>query len=255
MLPEIEEDAASSEIANLYADIRTTLNVPKVNLIYRYFAATEGVLNSVWPILRPQFRSGCFARLARDNDALYAIQSTHMQLLKCCLADAAARESIIEILDFYLKANPLNLYALVYLNEISISPEDEAQKETPLMSIKTLRASVDIHNFDMPADELMFLVSQGAAAIRPTLLRQLQSWPDYLNNIFAFVKACCLDERFNEEVSAVYDKAKLQIAELPAVQSSRRSILLDPEVKVFCRYFPFILIRMTLLANALRKAL
>ena len=255
MLSEIEESAASGEIAKLYADIRASLKVHKVNLIYRYFAATDGVLSTVWPVLRPHFQNGTFAKLAKDNHTLYDTQLTHKELIQNYVPPATVRDSILQIMDFYLTANPMNLYALTLLDNISTASRQRPEGSSPLLSLIDLRREAESRDFSAPADELMFLVSQGVEEIRPTLLRQLEQWPDYLNSIHAYMKANCLDEQFSTQVNAVHDRAKSQIAHMLSPQSTHTELALDSDVKQFCAYFPVILIRMTLLAKALRRAL
>ena len=49
----ISEAGATGEIAALYGDIRATLGVPVVNLIWRHLATFPGALPWAWQSLRP----------------------------------------------------------------------------------------------------------------------------------------------------------------------------------------------------------
>lgn len=53
LLPELGEDESRGEIALIYADIRATLGIPFVGLIYRTLAAEPGRLSEAWSRLRP----------------------------------------------------------------------------------------------------------------------------------------------------------------------------------------------------------
>ena len=57
-LAEIPETAATGPVAALYADIRATLGVDLVNLVYRHLATVPGALAWAWANLGPHFRAG-----------------------------------------------------------------------------------------------------------------------------------------------------------------------------------------------------
>ena len=57
-LPAISESGASGEIAELYADIRQTLNVTAINYVWRHIATIDGGLRWAWEAARPMFVSG-----------------------------------------------------------------------------------------------------------------------------------------------------------------------------------------------------
>ena len=52
-LPEISERDASGRVAELYDEIRRTIGLPLVNLVYRVLAASER-LEDTWAELAPQ---------------------------------------------------------------------------------------------------------------------------------------------------------------------------------------------------------
>ena len=96
-LPEIEESKARGEIARLYSDIRQTMNVPKVNLIYRYFATIDGGLTAIWPSLKAHFQSGAFAQIAADApigsravSCLSMITTSYFDRPSTAISDSAA---------------------------------------------------------------------------------------------------------------------------------------------------------------------
>ena len=253
-LPEIEESKARGEIARLYHDIRQTMNVPKVNLIYRYFATIDGGLTAIWPSLKAHFQSGAFAQIAGDCRAMYRSDDKCERLISTDCLDPQTRQQIAEILDFYLIANPLNLCALEFLAanlEVSVNIEGTL---SPLVSLADLRKRIETEKFPAPADELMFLVSQGVASVRPTLLRELQNWPDFIQATSAYMKTCCLDEQFAAHVSSIRYKVKTQAISLVQEKPISMPTAAARQIAEFCAYFPVILIRMTLIANALRRA-
>ncbi|HPU53194.1 MAG TPA: hypothetical protein PK359_16670, partial [Burkholderiaceae bacterium] len=54
----ISEADARGDVAELYADIRATLGVPVVNLVWRNLATIDGALPWAWSAVRPAYVSG-----------------------------------------------------------------------------------------------------------------------------------------------------------------------------------------------------
>lgn len=64
-LPEVAEDEASGEVAEIYADIRAC-GFPMVNLVYRSIATRPEILRLVWEDLKPNFSHQAIDRLAGE---------------------------------------------------------------------------------------------------------------------------------------------------------------------------------------------
>ncbi|MEE1557508.1 MAG: hypothetical protein V1262_16425, partial [Alphaproteobacteria bacterium] len=63
-VPAIAEAEATGEVAALYADIRATLGVPVVNLIWRHLAIFPGALPWAWGSLKPLYADDSIAAQA-----------------------------------------------------------------------------------------------------------------------------------------------------------------------------------------------
>lgn len=72
-VPAIAEADAIGDTAALFADIRATLGVPVVNLIWRHLATIPEALPWAWSTLKPHYASGVIANAA---DTLSAMAST-----------------------------------------------------------------------------------------------------------------------------------------------------------------------------------
>ena len=57
-VPSISEADATGEIAKMYEDIRVTLGIPLVNLIWRNLAAVPGGLKWAWTTMKPLYAQG-----------------------------------------------------------------------------------------------------------------------------------------------------------------------------------------------------
>ena len=58
MLAEIDEKAATGEIAAIFEDVRRLWGVPYVSAIHRHLATRPGVLEWAWEAVGSAFRSG-----------------------------------------------------------------------------------------------------------------------------------------------------------------------------------------------------
>ncbi|WP_428682678.1 hypothetical protein [Reyranella sp.] len=104
-LPAITEAAATGEIADLFADIRTTVGVRVVNLVWRHLATMEGALPWAWAAVKPLYLDGL-------PDAAMAAFHRTMDIPK--LASLAGEEpaSVDAVLASYDHSNTINLFAL-----------------------------------------------------------------------------------------------------------------------------------------------
>ena len=60
-VPAVTEAAATGQVAAIFADIRATLGMPMVNLVWRHLAVRPGALEWTWAMLKPLYRSGAIA--------------------------------------------------------------------------------------------------------------------------------------------------------------------------------------------------
>lgn len=104
-LPAITEAAAAGEIADLFADIRTTVGVRVVNLVWRHLATMDGALPWAWAAVKPLYLAGL-------PDAAMAAFHRTMDIPR--LASLAGEEpaSVDAVLASYDHSNTINLFAL-----------------------------------------------------------------------------------------------------------------------------------------------
>ena len=142
-LPAISESEASGENAELYADIRQTLNVTAINYVCRHIATIHGCLRLAWEAARPMFVSG---RVERECEHLLAqleypklpvLNDTTLSLVG---VTGDGRDTIGAILDTYNRGNLLNMVSLSALLAEPVEPPAE----------KRARANLPITNLSLP---------------------------------------------------------------------------------------------------------
>ncbi len=129
LLDELAEADARGAIAGIYAAIRELSAVPMVALIYRHLATMPGTLPWAWSLLGPAMRAGEVQRCAWTLAELAAPDDvprlTHAALRAVGLGDAACR-AIVDVLDAYNRANPVNIVALRCIAHRLRAEDDDA---------------------------------------------------------------------------------------------------------------------------------
>lgn len=114
-LPNIAEADATGEVAELYAEIRHSLGLPVVNLIWRHFATIDGGLPWAWRTIGPLYTSGAAEQSAARLVAglsLPRLPPFPVDVLAGAGVDEGDRPVLTAILDSYNRGNALNICAL-----------------------------------------------------------------------------------------------------------------------------------------------
>lgn len=114
-IPAIDEAAATGDAAALFADIRATLGVGVVNLIWRHLATIDGALPWAWSSVRPLYAEGIIeaeAERLRERMRLLDLPRVPAEVLSSVGLDATALAGAKTVLATYDRSNTMNLLAL-----------------------------------------------------------------------------------------------------------------------------------------------
>lgn len=249
-IPAIPEEDASGDIATLYADLRATLGVPFVNLIWRHLATIQGGLAWAWTLVKPLYVSGELVSRAAETSALVCLPS--LTPLPDFVWDAAAilradRQVIVRLIDSYNHANGVNFLALL----VAIS----ALREGLPMPVGTARVAPKATGYGAEADALPAL--PGLSELSPTVLalvrrldefgrlgpsdaiaslyRHLAHWPAFLSIAYVALEPLHRSgdlARAQESVIAFGRRQSAELAnlvdrDLPAITPEGRSAVLS----------------------------
>jgi len=103
--PAVAEASATGETAGLFADIRATVGVRVVNLVWRHLATIDGALPWAWAAVKPLYLQGMPDRAAVDFRAT-------MTVLQLASLKGAQPASVDDVLASYDHSNTINLFAL-----------------------------------------------------------------------------------------------------------------------------------------------
>lgn len=117
--PAVAEAAATGETAEIFADIRATVGVRVVNLVWRHLATMDGALPWTWQAVKPLYLAGM-----PDQAAVRFRRDMTIPVLKGLAGPQP--ESVDAVLASYDHSNTINLFAL---GGIVAWLRDEASKE------------------------------------------------------------------------------------------------------------------------------
>ncbi|GJO02340.1 hypothetical protein NJB1907f44_35210 [Mycobacterium marinum] len=111
-VPSVGEAEATGEIAELYADIRETLGMSFVNLIWRNIASIPGGLRWTWETMKPLYTNGAVygqADALREAQDLPTVPRFSRAALRSVGINAEGESAIRAALIGYDRGNPLNI--------------------------------------------------------------------------------------------------------------------------------------------------
>lgn len=196
-VPAITEAEATGEIAALYEEIRHSLGVPAVNLVWRHLATFPGALAWAWAAVRPVYVDGSAAALAaafRRDLRLPALPAMPREVLRVAGIDAAAEAGIAAVLASYDRSNSTNLIALSALlrrldGDLGSAHPIAAQPEPPLEGSlpKLLTAAEMAPATAALVGRLNMIGERDEGRIVASMYRHLAHWPGFLGLAWALL--------------------------------------------------------------------
>ena len=229
-MEQVYEDEASADVAEIYADIRETMSMSFVNLIWRRLALSPEGLAWTWRSMKPLYTSGVAygeAEALRSGQNLPPVPRLPVSALRAVGIDQGAEEEIRAALAGYDRGNPLNTVAfssiLARLNHQT--GEQPVQAETaPVVQVRQAgsQAAPRLMNFDemdSNTTELVHAVTRIGARgeglkVQVSLPRNLAHWPGFLSLYLTFLQPLHDDGRLFDYVDAVLKDGRWRGANL-----------------------------------------
>lgn len=192
----VTEQEATGTIAEIFADIRRTLDVEVVNLIWRHLATMPGGLEWVWASLKPLYQGAAIvpAAIIRRHMSLPSVSIISHDTLRVAGIDGEAITGIGAILDSYQHTNALALvcfsaFLTRFGNEAS-GPEPTTSGYAKNMDSYKPPGRVQLPRLipldEMPASlanlvhELNGFGEDADPTLTASMYRHLAHWPIYL---------------------------------------------------------------------------
>jgi len=222
-LPAVGEHEASGEIAEIYADIRATLNVSAINYVWRHIATIDGGLRWAWEAAKPMFVSG---RVETECEHLQAqlsypelpvLSDTALSLIGVSHDD---RDMIIAILDTYNRGNLLNMVSLsALIVEPFAPPVVERPRTTLPVTAAPLPPIPEVADLsDDVSEQVLALNALGAKPgpnpVVASIYKHVALWPGYLSLSWAQLAGMHSDGTLLQLIEETQKKARLHAAYL-----------------------------------------
>lgn len=206
-IPTVAEKDADPFVAAIFEDIKETLQVPFVNLIWRHLATIPGGLSMTWSLAKPLYFSetlNASARAMRKQASLVDTLTPWPDPVRLALGLTPQDKSeIVLLLEDYGHANSRALLVLSYLHRsiANQSPQDSKaplnqlsdsmqleplahllpHQESQIKPARPLPAPADL---SIAVADLVKILNTFGASIpspaEPSLYRHLSYWPSFL---------------------------------------------------------------------------
>lgn len=228
-VPSIPEAEATGEVAALYDDIRRTLGVSVVNLIWRNLAAMPGALTWAWGAVKPLYVHGAIqgeAQALRREQVLPAVPVLPAAALRSAGVSTSDEVTIRQIVAAYDRSNALNLLALLAMigHLRGASAGQSASTPTPpAVPVETLEpgALPPILSLEamMPdtallVQEINRLGARGRDHILVSMPRHLAYWPGFLAIYWSLVAPFEAGGQLTRCIDAVFADATQRASRL-----------------------------------------
>lgn len=247
-VPAITEAAATGETATIFADLRSTLGVNVVNLIWRHLATVPGALPWAWATLKPIYvcgLAGVEAQWLKAGLTLPEREGWPPSLLGCAGIDAAGELTIRRILASYDRSNALNLAALsalvrridgipIQFQPAAVDRPGEAAVEGLLPRLLALD-EVSADTADL-IRRINLLGDHAQGRIVASMYRHLAHWPGFLALSYVHLLPLALDGRLDNligqaialgEAAGARLQAGVAILQLPDTGTEIRGAVID----------------------------
>jgi hypothetical protein len=231
----VAEYDASDEIEELYHDIRQTLRVTGVNLLFRALAGYSNALPVIWQALHPVVSMRDFeqaADLVRAKAVALASAMDPVGAAKSITLGPSQAYQVQKALALYHYINPK---LLVMVSALRSALED--QKEASDRQGRGLFAGTvprgepsGMYPMDMVSEEpddeqvaVLFkeITDRYALSSINSDYRTLALWPDYLEAAWRSLRRCSRTSVYDHAIQALQEDVRAQVQSLPVVALPR----------------------------------
>ena len=239
-IPTVSEKDTAPDVVKIFTDIKETLGVPFVNLIWRHLATIPGGLAMTWSLAKPLYSSKILnesARALRRQTALVQTLSPWPESVRAALGLSLQDKSeIVLLLEDYGHANSRALLILSYLYaslsvQLSAPSRGEGNVAQPLARIDPI-AVLEKNNgtsikparpLPAPAEmtaEVAKLVKilntfgeSMPSPAEPSLYRHLSYWPSFLAAFWLAVEPMERQGLLVREAINMYERATSMVVQ------------------------------------------
>ncbi|MBT6277260.1 MAG: hypothetical protein HOI95_24400 [Chromatiales bacterium] len=236
MLPELTEQDAKGQIAEIYADIRKLCGVPYVSSMQRHLATRSGWLEWAWHAVLPAFKSGVAQEAAWQAAASASAppvpQLTPDQRAALRLGSHGA-SAIGSICEGFIRVSPTNLAFSGLVRQLLKGAEGGAGSTPPWRPPDALPPTPVLVDMPPSPSELgralqVFEVEVDGHPFVPGLYRMLANWPEFMIHVAKVIGPRLVDSQTLETCAALLEAVDASVCEPLAVLPRDAHLPLPP---------------------------
>lgn len=225
----IAEYDASDEVDEIYHDIRQTLRVTGVNLLFRSLAGYRHALPTIWPAVPPVVSARAFEQAADHVRARAVDLASSMERLNVSdsvILGPSQAYHVEKALALYHYINPKLLVMVSALRQAIDDPKGIANGTAHQLTVETVPRGQPNGMYPMemvsdePDDEQIETVFKEikdhyALSSINSDYRTLALWPDYLEAVWRRLKRQSEISAYGAMVGELQEEARIQARSLP----------------------------------------
>lgn len=258
-IPTVSEKDAAPTVTAIFSDIKQTLGVPFVNLIWRHLATIPGGLEMTWFLAKPLYASMTLnesARLLRRQNALVQTLSPWPDSVRASLGLGIQDKSeIVLLLEDYGHANSRALLILLYLHAslsaqtsapvrgddnvvqplMQIDPLAELEKsqETSIKPARPLPAPAEMTTEVARLVKILNTFGESMPSpAEPSLYRHLSYWPSFLAAFWLAVEPMEREGLLVREAINMHERATSVVSQWKPMVYAQETIAPDSLAQV-----------------------
>ena len=226
MSGDIDEAAATGEVAEIFAEVRQLWGVPYVSAIHRFMAAQPGLLEWSWAAVAPAFHNGVAQKAAAqcaEGLDLSSIDPIPSEVLAAWDMSEADRKAVLHICASFVRVSPINMMfaglTATLLTELSVPANTTIEPLVPPAMLPPLPEMVDLAALPEGQSEALHLFASDMVGkpFVPGLYRMLAHWPNLMMHLAVVLPPRLADDRS----VAAYDELRARIdAAVPGVRAT-----------------------------------
>ena len=282
-IPTVSEKEADPRVAAIFSDIKTTLGVPFVNLIWKHLATIPGGLELTWSLAKPLYASQVLnesARTLRQQTTLVESVTPWPAPVRQALGLSPLDKSeIVSLIEDYGRANSRALLILKYLHMSLAAQSQQRTEEVPqrayVPTVIDPLARLD-RNHDStirparPLPATTELTAEVATLIRilntfgapipspaePSLYRHLSYWPSFLAAFWLVVEPLERQGLLVREAIDIQERASSMVSQWKPVVDRQETIAAESVERILksLDHFTYAVIgRMIVLGDMMKR--
>ncbi len=222
----VKESQALGPVREIYEDIKQTLGLPYINVVYEVFGSYPKFLELHWQVMKPVLQTKCFFELAeRVRADAYTRMHNYFDVPDLCARTTSmqfspgAQQELSETVDLFQYTNPILLLITTAQLQAFDGPVGDANADRipaqhPVFERKPI--TLDEDSAPAPTRKIFDDIKRSSGIpVVTSDYRAFARWPDFLRSYWETLKASRESPLYQQSIYAIREDAWNLVRELP----------------------------------------